>query len=286
MAVTTASVLIAPLFVGVATPLEASANSAPTTPTLISPSSGATLSTDTPQLFVIEASDPDNDPYMGWVRIADADGPVTTFPTLPAPSGQESVGIPTPSLPPGDYTWTARAADLPQGSRSAEPLPQPFSVAGSSDAGGGPFTGRVEYSPALPPVGGVCAATDLSITATSAAAVVSLAPTVFTGFLNFQGSGSSACETATSGSGTLTLTADGLGAAGSSITCSDLAGQYLRVGAHLQGTVGGLCTINGATTDSVLFDIDAAVVTPPGAGVSSPISGADLDGAFVVSPAT
>lgn len=261
-------------------------NGPPTTPTLISPASGASVGADAPQLFSIRATDPDGDPYSGWIVIADADGPVTTFPTTPTRSGDVSIGTPTSPLPPGSYTWTAWVGDLPFGLRSGQPAPQPFSVTGSPTLGGGPVTGRVSASPALPAPGFPCTSTNLSVTATSAAAVLTFAPRAFAGFVNFGGGGRSSCHSWLSGAGTLTLSADGLGAAGTSISCPELNGQYLHLAAHFRAVVGGACTVNGTEVDTVNFSFELALTSDGGAGVIEPMSEADLLGHFLVPPAS
>jgi hypothetical protein len=253
----------------------------------VAPSAGASLSANGPQLFIVRTSDPDGDPYAGWVTVTSpASGQaVATFATSPASSGQDSSGTPFAPLPPGNYTWTAAASDLPSGQRGPQASPQSFSVAGSPDIGGGAFTGNASYAPPLPAVGQPCAPTGFSVAATSAAAVVSFAPTQFVGFINFSGSGGSGCETSASGSGTLTLSASGLGATATTISCATLTGGYTRTGMHLRAVVSGPCAINGWATDTVTFAIDAQLVPDGTGGLTAPVTNAALDGAFVVSPA-
>lgn len=284
--VTLAGVIALMIAGGGAPAAHATDNTAPGAPTLLTPPSGATLSTDAPQLFTIRATDPDGDPYQGWVTVSDAEGPVTTFPTTPALSGDESTGTPSSPLAPGSYTWTARVGDLPFGNRSPHALPQAFSVAGSPDAGGGALTGAVSYTPALPAVGDGCVETQLSLTATSAAAVVTFAPKAFAGFVNFTGSGTSACDGATSGSGTLSLEAEGLGAAATTLDCPELTGQYLHTGLHLRAIASGACSVDGSAPDSVTFEFDLELLPPPGSGITSPLANADLAGRFAIPPAT
>ncbi|MGH7129591.1 MAG: hypothetical protein ACREIV_13560, partial [Planctomycetaceae bacterium] len=189
----------------------ASANVAPGKPTLLDPQSGATVSSNGLQLFRIRASDPDGDPYTGWVTVRRAAGGVlvTAFRTFPARSGDVATGVPPRPLPSGSYTWTASAADV-LGSSSDEATPLSFSVGGATEAGGGPFTGRVSYSPAIPAPGGGCVNAAVSLEGTSVAAVLSVGNTQYAGFLNLTGSGaSSACEGATTGTGSLTISAHG-----------------------------------------------------------------------------
>jgi hypothetical protein len=49
--------------------------------------------------------------------------------------------------------------------------------------------------------------------------------------------------------------------------------------------VSGSCTINGSATDTVSFAIEADIVPSGGGGVLGPLTRADFDGEFVVSPA-
>lgn len=253
----------------------AAANVPPSTPTLVAPASGATLSADGPQLFSIRTADPDGDPYAGWVTVTSAatGRVVTRFATTPSSSGETSSGIPFMPLPPGSYLWSASASDLPLGAASPESGSRSLTVAGSSNLGGGAFTGTVSQSAPPPPLGGTCRSTSFSVNATAAAAVVTFAPTEFLGFLNFNGSGGSSCETFATGTGTLQLSASGLGVGATTLTCSSLTGAYTRVGPHVRALVSGACTLNGTGTDTVSFDIEATLA-----------DGA-FDGEFTVSPA-
>ncbi|MHB2023739.1 MAG: hypothetical protein ACYCO3_10470 [Mycobacteriales bacterium] len=265
---------------------DTSGNTAPSTPTLVSPASGATLSAGTPQLFIIQAADSDGDPYAGWVTVFDAVSgqPVAVFETSPAASGEQSAGVPQLPLPSGNYTWTASASDLPYGHSSPQATAQAFVVTGPPDGGGGVFTGQVSYSPALPQVGQPCAPISFSVSLASVASMVSVAPTLYSGSITFSGSGNSACESATSGSGTLSLSAQGTGAAGTTISCQGLEGQYSRVGSQLTAVLDGLCTLNGFVTSAAAFDVESVIV--PDGSVTGPFGSGSIDGAFAVLPAS
>jgi hypothetical protein len=261
----------------------AAADPAPGAPTLVSPTNGETLSANSVQLFTIQASDPDGDPYSGWVSVTNATTGVVvaTFRTTPAPSGQNSVGAPNAPLGPGTYTWTATASDV-IGNTSPSATPQTFSVSGASNVGTGAFTGSVSYSPALPALtDGTCVATTFSVSASSADGLITSAPALFAGFINFSGSGSSTCENTEHGTGTMTLSAQGLGALGTTLSCPQLGGTYLRLGMHLIANDRGVCTIN-SITDSISFSFVANLVPSAGAGVTGPIATAGFDGAFTV----
>jgi hypothetical protein len=82
----------------------------------------------------------------------------------------------------------------------------------------------------------------------------------------------------------MSLSASGLGAAATTISCPSLAGGYTRAVTHLRGVVSGSCVLNGTASDMVSFAIEADIV-PSGGGVLGPLTRADFDGVFVVSPA-
>ena len=265
---------------------EALANTAPGTPTLVSPRSGATLSADAPQVFTIEATDADGDPYSGTVTVTDASTGrlVVVFSTALAPSGQSSSGSPSVPLPSGSYMWTASASDV-FGNTGLQATSEPFTVAGAPDAGGGAVSGSVSFSEPIPAVGQSCAPTSFSLTGNSVASVISFAQSEYTGPINFTGSGGSSCETAASGAGSLDLSVQGLGVTGTTLSCPALSGSYSRVGSDVTVTVDGLCTLNGTETDPVSL---AAKVefAPASGGVGQPVTTATFDGAFAVSPST
>src|SRR5688500_1171811 len=81
----------------------ASATAPPHPPVLVAPAEGATLSASGPQIFTIRTSDPDGEPYSGWITVADpaTGSPLSTFPTAPARSGDTSSGVPGTPLPRG-----------------------------------------------------------------------------------------------------------------------------------------------------------------------------------------
>lgn len=104
-------------------------NSAPGTPTLVSPTSGRQLNAGERQDFLINATDADGDPYTGTVTIRDATtgAVVGTVATGLAPSGQNSMGTATPPLPTGSYTWSAHVTDA-KGAAGPESGSQSFGV--------------------------------------------------------------------------------------------------------------------------------------------------------------
>ncbi|MDQ3756879.1 MAG: DUF6531 domain-containing protein, partial [Actinomycetota bacterium] len=87
-------------------------NRAPAAPTLVSPAADGKFGSADPQVFVVNAVDPDGDPYTGTVNITNTNtGIVTTVTTAPAVSGSDSDGTPIVPLGQGTYKWKARATD-------------------------------------------------------------------------------------------------------------------------------------------------------------------------------
>src|SRR5207244_4449154 len=262
------------------------ADSAPAAPFLIAPAGGATISANAPQVFTIQATDPDGDPYSGTVTVSDAQTGrlFVAFSTVPAASGQSTSGTPSVPLPPGTYTWTASATDL-FGYTGPQAPSQSVTVAGAPDAGGGALTGSVSFSRPIPAAGDPCGQTSFTLSGTSAASVISFAQAEFTGPVSITGSGGSSCESAGTGSGSLQLSAHGLGVTGTTIDCPQLSGSYFRAGTDVTATVSGLCTLNGTETDSLTLDAKVQFV-PSDGGAAQPVSSADFHGAFAVSPTT
>jgi hypothetical protein len=260
----------------------AGADVGPDAPSLVSPTNGETLIANTAQLFTIQASDPDGDPYSAWATVIDAttDVVVATFRTTPAPSGENSVGTPNFPLPPGTYKWTATASDV-SGNASPSAAEERFSVVGGSDVGGGAFTGSVSYSPALPSLtANACVATTFSVSASSVDALVTTAPAEFAGFINFTGTGNSAsCDNTQHGAGTVTLTAEGVGVLGTTLSCPQLDGTYLRLGMHMIANVRGTCAIN-STSDPISLAFGVNLLPSGGEGVTEPLAVAESAGAF------
>lgn len=162
-------------------------------------------------------------------------------------------------------------------------LPGPAQAA---NVGGGAVTGSVSFSaPGVPPAGQTCIATLFTLKGASHAAVLNTALSAFVGPVSFDGHGGSACENASSGTGTLTLTAQGTGPTESRLSCPTLSGIYLRAGAHVTAVLSGNCSINGLPSmvnfaATVEFHPDT-----PGAGVTTNVMTATFAGDFVVAPA-
>lgn len=91
-----------------------STNTPPNPPTLIEPADGSSHPLGEPEDFVVNATDPDLDPYTATITVRDAStgAVVDTFETLPAPSGTNTRGSPNDLLPVGSYTWSATATDI------------------------------------------------------------------------------------------------------------------------------------------------------------------------------
>lgn len=90
-------------------------NQAPQAPTLLAPSDGYTFQPDQLQTFTVQASDPDDDGYVGQIFVRrPAGGPDfdREWATAPARSGEPSSGVPPVPYPADNgYLWKARASD-------------------------------------------------------------------------------------------------------------------------------------------------------------------------------
>lgn len=89
-------------------------NRAPNAPELLGPSDGYTFQPDQIQAFSVQATDLDNDNYVGliFVRRPGANDFEREWPTAPAASGDAATGVaPLPYDPGIDYRWKARASD-------------------------------------------------------------------------------------------------------------------------------------------------------------------------------
>lgn len=120
--------------------------------------------------FCIRAVDhaPDADDWVGAIDVTDSLGlPAARMTTPPTPSGIGACASPPTALPPGEYTWTARAIDI-WGGISDPASPRRFTVVAGAQGrpllstGGLAFDGTAELStfpcPPPPPFGtGPCA---------------------------------------------------------------------------------------------------------------------------------
>jgi hypothetical protein len=249
------------------------------------PTAGATISSNAPQFFTIQASDPNGDPYTGTVTVRNATtGQVVySFSTAPAASGQQSSGAPPIPFQPGSYTWMASATDV-FGSTGPQAQSQAFTVAGAPDLGGGAVTGAMSFTEPIQALNQPCAQTSFTLSGTSGASVISFTETEFTGLVTFSGSGGGSCETFGRGSGSIQLSAQGLGITATTLSCPTLLGNYTRVGTDLSAVVTGSCSINGQA-DSLSLDVRVELV-PTSGGASQPTTAADFEGGFAVSAAT
>jgi hypothetical protein len=266
-----------------ALPSAAMANTPPAAPVLVSPAGGATMSGSIPQLFTIQATDPDGDPFGGTITVNDASGQLfVTFSTAMALSGQQSSGTPSVPLPPGSYSWSASAADVfgHSGPRSAS---RTLTVSGAPDLGAGSLAGAVAFAHPIPAPGQDCISNTFNLAGESVSAVVSFAQAQFTGPVNLVGSGGSSCDSSATAAGWLQLAAHGTGVTGTQVDCPNLSGNYLRLGTEVMTTLIGLCTLNGTETDSISFDAEVEFVpNNPGGQVTA----ATFAGAFAVAPTT
>lgn len=85
----------------------------PSTPTLLAPDDDTTFKFGEPHRFTVNATDPDHEPYRALITIVNATtGEVEDrFETRLVPSGVDSSGTPTHTIPVGAYVWFAEAID-------------------------------------------------------------------------------------------------------------------------------------------------------------------------------
>jgi hypothetical protein len=166
--------------------------------------------------------------------------------------------------------------------------------------GGGAITGSVAFDSGkeVPPFFSPCAPTSFKLTvdnantsANSATVVINTQGTEYAGTVDLQGTGSSICESASTGGGNLTLTTvKGVGPNEGTISCADpatgttLRGTYVRVYTDVSALLHGSCTINGHAATVTFAFHGEFVPTSPGQGLSSPVSSATFTGPFAVIP--
>lgn len=255
----------------------------PSTPTLLSPPPGWVFEPTDPQIFTVNAVDPDGDPYSSFITVRNSTGVVRVITTAPAASGAPTSTPAVPPLPPGGYEWSAQAVDASGGLSGATGW-SPFSVAAPATAGGGAFVGELAYRPGL--AHGSCAATSFDVGAQAAAAVLNVAVSGFVGPVGLTGSGTSPCESfALGGTGTMALRLQGRGPTDSHIVC-DISGPYTRAAVVLTAALRGGCVVNGLSAHGVAVRIGAIVApeSPVGGGVIVPLQTARLAGTFAVAP--
>jgi hypothetical protein len=154
----------------------------------------------------------------------------------------------------------------------------------SQDAGGGVVTGNVTFSGAgVPPASSqTCAPTSFAFTGAADGFILNTVGTEYAGPVTLTGSGGSICETASHGDGPLTISAAGQVGTGSSVSCPNLVGSFIRVLTQVTALVSGTCTVNGYATASVTFVGTPQFVPTDGGGATTPIRNAQFAGPFSV----
>jgi hypothetical protein len=258
-------------------------NRPPGTPLRVSPADGHRFKHGEAQRFTVAVFDPDLDPYTARVTVRDADTQAVEFQgdTHAAPSGVQATAVAAPPLPPGTYTWSARATDV-RGAVGPESASATFEVGQPAAAGAGGVVGDLDYDePGLPRI--ACAPTSFDVDAQAGAALVDVVVSGFAGPLTLTGSGESPCEDATLGFGTLTLTGAGVAPNGAQISCPVVQGPYTRVGSELVATLTGECIVNGFDTGPLTWTYSVqAVPVSTGAGTTAPITRTTFNGTFAV----
>lgn len=260
----------------------------PSTPTLITPPDGAVIRPNVATQFAVRLSDPDIEPLVGEVTIRQNNQVVTTFTTSPTVPFATSTSTGTPGiLPPGTYTWSARARD-PVGLWSPESAERTFTVVAGGTLGGGPLRGGMSYDDSgVVPATWPCTPIEFDLSASSpVAATANLGIIGYVGPVSVTGRGESDCETVAGGSGSMSLDLSGFQSlTESEIDCMNLRGAYVRTATDLRVTVEGSCTMNAFTTDPLVltFVFEAVPPTgPAGVGVTRPLHRWSLEGAFAV----
>ena len=111
-------------------------NYPPNAPTQVSPPSGEDWTATEAQVFTIQTTDPESNPYLGriQVRSASTGALAATYYASPASSGSQATAPALPPLPPGNYTWSADATDdlSPLGEFGSSSASRTLTVAGGS----------------------------------------------------------------------------------------------------------------------------------------------------------
>lgn len=154
-----------------------------------------------------------------------------------------------------------------------------------ANVGGGVATATFHYSPGIPPVGDECVPTTFTVAGRANPFTLTTASTgiVVSGYggpLDFSGTGSSSCDSASNDGGSITLTATG----DHSVSCPNLTGTYTRVATDFLATLGGICTINGVPSSVGFLLRGELVPTNTGGGTTTPITDAQFTGAVGVTP--
>ena len=256
----------------------------PSRPTLLSPPAGWVFPRLAPQVFSLISSDQDLEPYTAvvTVRFAATGAVARQFLTTPAPSSVKSTGTPVPPLDAGAYTWSAHAVD-PTGGTSPESGSSSFRVEASPTTGGGDLQLAFTYDG-----GGVshgsCTPITFDVGGQSTAAVVNLSLVGFVGPVVITGEGGSLCENGDFGEGALALTLTGTGPTGSTLSCPNLVGTYVRAAAAIVLQLEGACAVNQFDVLVSYTAVAGFSPTEPGGGVTVPFHRANAAGAFTVVP--
>lgn len=170
----------------------------------------------------------------------------------------------------------------------------------ASNVGGGVVTGTATFDAdkEVPPFFQPCAPTSFTLSvdnsnnsAESATVVINTQGTEYAGTVDLRGSGSSSCESASTGGGNLTLTTvKGTSATEGSLNCADpatgtvLRGTYVRVYTDVSALLHGVCSINDHPSPVTFAFHGEFLPSSAGQGITSPVSQAVFTGPFTVIP--
>lgn len=258
-------------------------NRPPGAPLHVSPSDGHRFNHGEPQRFTVAVVDPDLEPYTATVTVRDAstEEPVFEGRTHVAPSGSRATTAVLPPLPPGRYTWSARATDV-RGAAGQPSASWTVEVGPPAASGGGVSHGTLEYAePGLPKL--ACRTTRFDVTAEGPVAFADVVFSGFAGTVQVTGTGGASCEDMALGLGSMTLTLDGVGPSGSRLSCPAVEGPYTRAGTSLVATLTGDCEVNGFPAGRLKWTYSVQTAPLDGAGGATvPVTRTTFDGAFVI----
>ena len=157
-----------------------------------------------------------------------------------------------------------------------------------ANIGAGDVTATVLLNPPVPVFLSGCSAIAFNFFGTGEGVVFNDNGTQYPGHIPINGFGSDGCAfTERETVGTITVsdfTVSEPPPINASLSCTDLTGNYVRIGTHVHVTVNGTCTINAWASGPVLFISDGEFVPTSGNGINSPITAANYAGAFAIAP--
>lgn len=167
----------------------------------------------------------------------------------------------------------------------------PTAARGDNNLGGGAVQGTFDYgSTPMPPTLSVCESTTFDVEMQAGAFVFNTVISGYAGTVTITGDGASNCESMSLGGGTLSnLSLEGGPTPNESvIDCGPLEGGYTRVFTRMTVVLSGECTVNQFGTGNVNFigQFDVVPAGLGGEGFLAPVTSAQVEGSFTISPAS